>query len=488
MTISSTLRAPFVYVEFDPSRAFQGPSILPHKALIIGQRIAAGTKLEANIDRVTSADQAGGFYGVGSQLHRMFIAWFNNNKVTEVYGASLDDDATGVPATGTFTITGTATGAGTAVFYVGGIRYPITVAIGDTPTVIGDALDTAILADLDSPFSSANVTGVVTITAKNDGEAGNDIDLRINYYDGEVLPTTVAVAVVAMASGANNPDIQDIIDIMGDEWYTEIVAPYNDATSLTAIETELADRFGPIRMIDAVYFTGKTGNLATLTTYGNSWNSPHVTSINSNSICGYMPEIATAYAGKVTLEGQEDPARPFQTLELVGILPPAITERFTLTENNALLTDGVATFQVDAASKVRIQRAITIYQTNAAGAADIAYLDVNTMLTIMYLRYDFRTKILTKYPRAKLADDGTNFGAGQKFITPAVGKAEAISIFRQWEALGLVENLDQYINDLVCERSTTDPNRLNWILPPDLVNQFRIGAATIQFLLQSPAV
>ena len=75
---------------------------------------------------------------------------------------------------------------------------------------------------------------------------------------------------------------------------------------------------------------------------------------------------------------------------------------------------------------------------------DISYLDVNTPLTLAYLRYDFRNYILRKHPRHKLANDGTRYGAGQAVITPKVGKAEAIARFRVWEEQGLVENIDQF--------------------------------------------
>ena len=487
MTIPTNLRVPGVFAEFDPSRAFQGPAILNYQGLLIGQKLAAGTKPEAQVDKITSADQAAEYYGAGSVLHRMAIGWFASNKVTEVYAAALDDAGAGVAATGTIAISGPATADGSLIVYIQGTRIAISVSDTDTATVIGDALEAAITADTSLPVSASNSTGTVTITAKNDGETGNDIDLRINYNEGEVLPAGVSVVITPMASGATNPDIQDIIDILGDEWFQVICAPFTDATNLTAIETELSDRFGPIRMIDGVYFACKTGTLGQLETFGNGRNSPHVSVMDAENVLQTPWEQAAGYAGQVALEGQADPARPFQTLELKNILPPGRTERRTLLENNQLLYDGISTFYTDSGGKVRIQRAITMYQQNAAGAADIAYLDVTTMLTLMYLRYDFRTTIQTKYARAKLADDGTNFGPNQKVITPSIGKAEAIAKFRQWEALGLVENADQFINDLQCYRSETDPNRLVWILPPDLINQFIVGDVTIQFLLQSPS-
>lgn len=486
MAIPTTLRVPFLYVEFDSSRAFQGPSLLKYKVLLMGQRLTTGIRPQLAVDKITSYDQATSLYGAGSQLARQFKAFFLNNKISDVYGCSLDDAGAGVASTGTFVIGGAATAIGSYVAYVAGERVPVSVASGATADQIGIALAAAINADTGKPVTAVNVAGTVTITAKNAGESGNDIDLRINYYSGEELPAGITCTVNAMSGGSNNPLLSSIISILGDEWYNVFSAPYWDATNLNAMEVELADRFGPLRMIDGLYVTSRRGTVGTLSAWGDSENSPHVVSMHSEGIPGWSAEVASALAGELAKEAQADPARPFQTLELTGILPPAITDRFTLADNNSLLYDGISTFYVDNGGKVRIQRTITMYQTNALGAEDIAYLDANTLFTLMYLRYDFRTQILTRYPRAKLANDGVQVGPGQQVMTPKLGKSEAINIFRGWEQLGLVENIDQFKRDLICVRSTVDPNRLEWILPPDLINQFRVGAATIQFLLESP--
>ena len=37
--------------------------------------------------------------------------------------------------------------------------------------------------------------------------------------------------------------------------------------------------------------------------------------------------------------------------------------------------------------------------------------------------------------------------------------------------------------DLVVERDQSDPNRLNFLLPPDLINQLMVTAASLQFRL-----
>ena len=117
------------------------------------------------------------------------------------------------------------------------------------------------------------------------------------------------------------------------------------------------------------------------------------------------------------------------------------------------------------------------------GADDPSYLDMTTLLTLSYLRYSFRNIILTKFPRHKLADDGTKFSQGQAIVTPSVIKAEAIAIFRNWEQDGLVEDFDSFKEGLIVERNTSDVNRLDIQLTPDLINQFMVAGCKIKFLL-----
>jgi phage tail sheath gpL-like len=52
------------------------------------------------------------------------------------------------------------------------------------------------------------------------------------------------------------------------------------------------------------------------------------------------------------------------------------------------------------------------------------------------------------------------------------------------EEVGLVENAKLFAKYLIVERDSTNPNRVNVLLPPDLVNQLRIFALLNQFRLQ----
>ena len=154
-----------------------------------------------------------------------------------------------------------------------------------------------------------------------------------------------------------------------------------------------------------------------------------------------------------------------------------------MSERNILLYDGISTFTVDANGGTRIERVITTYKTNPSGADDPSYLDWETMATLSYLRWDFRNTFLRKFPRFKLADDGNRYTPDQNVMTPKTAKAEAVAIFKNWEERALVENADAFKEALVVVRDVADRNRLNFELAPDLINQLRVNAVKISFIL-----
>lgn len=480
------IRTPGQYVEIDNSKALDGLPSIPRKLLVIGQKLTAGTVDELVPTAVTSAEQAETFFGRGSMLAQMFAALKVANRYTETIGIAIDELAGGTAATGDITFSGTVTAAGTLNLYIAGKAVKVSVAAAASMASIATAVAAAIQADTSLPVSAA-VNGVddtqVDLTAKWKGLTGNDIDLRVNYYTGEFLPAGLAVAFTAMASGAGNPDISEIVTVMGDIQYHDIIMPWTDAANLTALETELSDRFGPLRVIEGQAYAAARGTQSALTTLGNARNSPHVSILGANASPTPPWIWAAVYGAVVSYYADIDPARPFQTLALPGVLPPKETDEFTQSERNILLYDGISTFEVATGGVVRIERAITTYQKNAQDVADASYLDVNTMLTVAYLRASLRIRIALRYPRHKLANDGTNFGSGQAIATPRMIRGEIIALFREWEAAGLAENIDQFKGDLIVQRNESDPNRVDALVPPDIVNQLRVFAAQVQFRL-----
>ncbi len=484
--LPSTIRVPLFYAEFDNSRAVQGLVEQPFRIMVIGNRLASGTKPALTPQLVTSKEQGADYFGIGSVLADMLEKIFDANPSAEIWAVGVADNGAGVAATGQLSFTGAPTKAGVVSLMVGGVNIQVAVATTDTAITIAAAVVAAINAQTKCVLSAA-VNGVdafkVDLTAKNKGLHGNEIDVRHSYFLGEELPAGVTLAITAMAGGAADPDISTVWPVIGEDQFLLFVSPWTGAANLTSSETELADRFGPIRQNDGYLIAGKRDTHANLVTFGNTRNSQFTTIMMTRGPSSPW-QIAAAMAVQVSISIiADDAVRPFHTLPLVNIWKPGKTEHFTLQERDILLHNGIATFDVDSGGVVRIEGPVTTYKKNAFGSPDISYLYLNTPLTLSYLRFSSKARITSKYGRHKLANDGTRFSPGQAVATPNIIKAELINLFKEWEERAMVEGFDQFKSQLIVERNASNPNRLDVLMPPDLVNQLVIAGVKIQFLL-----
>ncbi len=479
-------RVPGQYIEIDNSQAVRGLPGMPSCILVIGQKFSSGTAAENTPIQVLDVAQAEALFGRGSMLHRMFDALKNNNRKTESWAIPLLDSDSGVAATGSVAFSGSVTLAGTLSLYIAGKKVAIAIAALETGAASATKLAAKINSLTDLPVVAA-VDGIntskVNITARHKGEGGNHIDIRTNYYQGEYTPNGLTVTIIGMSNGSGNPDVSDAIAAFGSKWWTDIICPYTDAANFAALEAAVADSFGPTVMKDAHVYCGASGSHAELITLASNRNSPHVTIMGAQESPTQPEQWAAALGAVCAYYARIDPARPFQTLQLKGALPPSISDRFGLEDRDLLLYGGIATFDVDDGGNVLIERVITNYQTNAQGVEDISYLDLETLKTLAFIRYSIRARISLRYPRHKLAMDGTRAGVGQALATPRQIRAELIALFRELEEAGIVEDFDQFSDDLIVEINASDPNRVDARIPPNIVNQFRVFAGKLQYIL-----
>jgi phage tail sheath gpL-like len=482
-SIPSNIRVPLTYVEFDNSRAVVGTPAMQYRMLFIGQKLAAGSAAVDTLLQVATVGAAVAMFGAGSMLARMIERFKADNRYIDCWAIALADHASGVAATGTCTFTGPATATGVLAMYIGGDRVRVTISAAMTAAQAATALAAAVNADTTLPVTAAAVDAVVTFTARHEGLVGNDIDLRLNYYSEDATPAGIGATLVAMSSGASNPDVASAVTAMGDQWFQGVVTPYTDTANMAVLEAELLSRWSGTRQIGGIAYCAYRGTHGASTTYGDGRNSPLVCCVATAQTPDPPYIWAAAVASQASMSLSIDPARPLQTLALTGILPPPESSRWTATERNLLLWDGMSTWYVDAGGVVRIERLITMYQENAYGLPDPSYLNLTTPATLEYLRYSLRARVTQKFPRHKLADDGIDYGPGQAIVTPKTIRAELIALAEEWAQNGLIEDLAQYREDLVVERNVTDRDRVDVLCPPNIVNQFRVFAAQIQFIL-----
>lgn len=480
--IPSTWQVPGVYTGIDGSGAVQGTPAQRRPVLLLGLRRTTGT-IAAEIPKpITGASQGSTYFGRGSQLAAMCSAFINANPYAELYALALDEDAAGVKATCTITVVGTATSDGTLSFVWAGRRRKVAVTAGDTPTAIAAAIAAADTADGDSQTTSVSALGVVTVSARHKGAFGNDLSIFHNFYVGDETPAGVtSVTITAFSAGATNPDIADAIAALGgDAAFYTIVPGWVDDANMDALEDEMTDRWGPIKNLPGHIITAFRGDYAASQTYGNARNSPYSTVLATGKSPTSPWECGAILAAVEVAEN--DPARPRQNLKLPGMLAPIEADRFTVTERNLLLQDGAATYKI-VSGESYIERMATTYQQNANAVEDPSYHDIEILRCITYFRYGFESRILRKYPNAKLGNDGERFAPGQVVMTPKTMRGEALAYFQELNFLAIVENAKQFALELICERDINNPNQMNVKMAPDFVNQFRIAAVLIAFKL-----
>ena len=492
--IPANLRVPLYWVEVDPSMA--GLPTQRQAALIVGTKLTTGAVATPDIAiPIGTQAQADYQFGQGSELANMFKSFFANNFAHEVWGLPLAEPVAGTAATGTIVVATPQTEAGTIHLYIAGQHVPINIGATDTAAQTATAIAAAINADKDFPVTATAATATVTLTAKWKGTGANDIRVSTNYYGrlgSEETPVGLVLTLPAtgfLTGGVGVPIMTTAIDNLGEQEFEYVAMPYTDSTSLLAWETEYGfsdnGRWGWMRQLFGLVFSAKRGSYATLLTFGATRNAGTITIMGfENSVPTPMYEACAAYTAKAARALLNDPARPLQTLSLNQVKLAPLQDRFNILELNSLAGAGIATQKAGSNGFAMISRESTTYQLNLYSQGDDAYELVTTLATLAKLMRNQRHAITSKFPRHKLANDGTRFGVGQAIATPKSIKAELVAQYRIDEFNGLVEDTANFKKHLIVERDPNNPNRVNVLYPPDLVNQLRIFAVLNQFRLQ----
>ena len=459
------------------------PAFLPvqnsdHRVLIVGQKTSAGTAvsgdLQTNILNDNSWDTLAGPTSMGAAMCRAFR---RENGVTRLDAIFLDDNGSGVDATGTVVFSGTATANGTLTVEIGSSRdHKLTVSVtsGDTATVIGDALVTAVTADTKIPVTAANVTGTVTMTAENAGTEGNSIGLRVT---GTVAGVTHSVT--AMTGGATNPTLTTVFDVISNDRYQSIIWPFT--YTLTELKALLDPRFNPNKgVLDGVGITTSVDTLSNLTTAGNAENSESVCiwgnkTVSKTSYKGgqffELPYVLSSYiagvrslrltdganiqnlvsvtgAGRDAFGGPALSSLPYFNTPLSFVDVANNSDGFNDVEQDQLNDAGISFIGNNVAGNtVILGSAVTTYKTDNAGNPDQTFKFLNYVDTGSNAREYIVNNTKKQYAQTRLTD-------GQLVPGRSITNARAIKQF----IIGLY--LDLAGADFVLTRAPAsgDPN------------------------------
>lgn len=432
----TTVNQPRVAVNILPAATQVGNT--GQKILFIGQMTTGTATAGALVESVGNGGAEDALFGANSAIASLIRANKVRNQEVRVDAIALADNGAGVAAAGSFDLSGTATEAGELVIVAGGYanhRYSIAVALGDTATVIGDAVEAAILADTKSQLTAVNTTGTVDVTCDNAGTYGNGLPLEII---GSVAGITTGVT--GMSGGVTDPLLTGVFDPVGESRYQAVVWQYADDTS--AIRGFLDARFDADGAVqDGVAFTATNDTFANLTTLGDALNS------QSLVIFGGQQETETNYSGGDIVEhpmikaaifagyrGLRLDTSGFSIADLViatnGALDafggPALASKpyfntpaatlfaiktgrgFDKLEVETLLDSGISLAGNNVAGNTVIfGEVVTTYKTDVAGNPDISFKFLNYVDTATQSREYFFNNYRKRFAQSRLTEGDT---------------------------------------------------------------------------------
>lgn len=243
MAADTTIIFPKGNIAIEGANAIVGNT--DHRVLAVGQQLSAGSAVSGELQQNIGNDNSWNTLFDEKSMLAMTIRAFKGtlssplNRVTRIDAIGIDDAGGGTQATGNITYSGTATESGSLTVQIGSFRYnrySLAISVGDTASVIGAALESAITADSKAQVSGVNTTGSVALTAEHAGTVGNNIGLKI---EGSVAGITIALT--EMTGGATDPDLTNLFDPVVTERYQTIIYPGN--WGFTALTDFLDPRF-----------------------------------------------------------------------------------------------------------------------------------------------------------------------------------------------------------------------------------------------------
>lgn len=467
VAIPSSIRKPGKYIEFNTSLAVRSLPVNRQKLLMVGQRLASGT-VAANVPiEVFDDNQAALNFGRGSVLHLMCKAALIANPYIALSAVSMDDALLSAAATGTLTLAGAPTVAGLLTLNIEDVQVNIAIAANDALATIVANIIAAVAQQPDRPVSVAAgvAVGDVILTAKNKGTLGND--LRIS---AATTASGLTVTMTAMTGGLVDPDVSITLAAVAALDYNMVVCSLNDAVSLTKLRTHLDFVSGPLEQRPAIGIAATINTLGAAQTLATAVNSGRVVIANLPDVPEAQYELAAALGAVFAFE--DDPARPFNTLPLLGVPVPPLASRLTRTQQESALYGGVTPLEVGPGNMVQIVRAISTYTLDPQGIHDPSLLDITTIRTLDYVRRAIRDRISLRFPREKLSTR----------TAPKV-RSEILDVLYKLEELEIVQAVDANKDGVIVERDLQDVNRLNAKIPTNVVNGLHIFAARIDLIL-----
>lgn len=209
--------------------------------------------------------------------------------------------------------------SGVVRLMVGGQKVPVNVTVGYSATEVAKAISDALNGVDNLPVTASAAEAVVTVTAKNAGTCGVGIDIRVNHYQGEELPTGLSLTIEARKDAGADPKYEDSLikgKIEG-TWFNAIAIGSSESANVSYVKELLDERWTATVQETGVCFFSPNGNgkdagtasLETVTERAEALNSQVVVMPSNPEIPTPGFEVAAAVLGCIAPKALNDPTR-----------------------------------------------------------------------------------------------------------------------------------------------------------------------------------
>ena len=469
-----------------------------------GEQHGEGTAV-ANTPYILTGPEASTLFGPGSQLAWMYAAARANAEPAEIWGIAITERPPGptvIRATGEIVVTapGSRNRTGVVGFYIAGRVCKIFVEPTDTQHQIAEKIRKAIngaghpIRALAVPADPNPKSNIVKVECTWYGYTGNEIRITHTGPRAHVektspnarLSRSLLTLPGSLSGGEGETEAEDIFATVEDMPFDLFVVPDQSPSLMGGVRDFMVRRWSPYNQLYGHTVSAKIDDLPGQEAFAETHNDPHHSVLAiQQSVCPPW-EWASALAGVMVTHWAAPPelSRPLQTLPMYGLfIGSEDSDSFTRNERQTLLDIGMSTFGVDPDGTPRIDRVRTLRQHNEFDPPDreVSWADAITMFQTMFFVRSMKAHIQNTFPRCALTDVPTGING---FVSVDQIRIAIMHNYRLLEGAGLVENSALFSRYLVVERNTFDPNRVDVLMRPDMVNQLRVVAALVETHLQ----
>lgn len=450
MTIGSNIGGTFV--EASPTKYKTVTKNFVRKLLVYGEPTtdSVATELLGIPKRVITQTDASK-YGSGSHLESMLSNILSSKSNVELYACPLSPaDLNASPSTSNITVLGVATKSGTQVFYINGIRVPVSILANTAIEDIREAIIRAVASDKELPVTAVkNDTDldVVILKSKWKGLSANEITVKQNINDADAagLPIGTTFSITNFFGGLGSVNIKDTFSNWGSRYFTMVCLPYLDDTLIDDLTSLANTKWTSKVNLPFQFMSGFNGDKTSYLSLVNRLNNKYLTIgwVSKSITPAYL--IASSFAIFTEDSHLVDPAIAYYGI-INGI--EAGIDNMEIEEKEQIVNAGGCLTNNNEDGTVSFQKIVTTYKRTESGESDDIYKYPQTLAKVQVCVFDLKVAFNNPpFVNAVLVENNS-LTTNPRAVKPDQAKLAATSLIDKWGYSALINYKAETLNSL----------------------------------------